>query len=121
MTLFMIPYKQGDIVLLPFPFTDFSSFKQRPALIISSDDFNFSQQDVIVVAISSHFPSKLGKNDFVIGEKNLTGSGLPKISLVKLGKIITIDQRLIRKSIGKLQKNEFKKIIGKIKEIFSLD
>mgnify|MGYP001569164926 CR=1 FL=1 len=117
----MIPYRQGDIVLLPFPFTDFSSFKQRPALVISSDDFNFSQNDIVVVAISSHIPSKFGKNDFLIGKENPEKFGLPKTSLIKLGKIITVDQRLVRKSIGKLPKNEFKKIVKKIQEILGLE
>lgn len=116
----MIPYKQGDIVLLPFPFTDFSSFKQRPALVISSNNFNFSQDDIIVVAVTSHMPSRLRKNEFIIGKNNPEKFGLPKLSLVKLGKIITIDQRLVRKTIGKLSKSEIKKITHKIKEIITV-
>jgi len=48
----MTPYKCGDVVLLPFPFTDLSTSKQRPALIISSDWYNDNRNDVIVVAIT---------------------------------------------------------------------
>jgi mRNA-degrading endonuclease toxin of MazEF toxin-antitoxin module len=49
----MTVYRQGDVVLIPFPFTDFSTFKQRPAVVISSNGFNRIHQDVIVVAITS--------------------------------------------------------------------
>jgi mRNA interferase MazF len=50
----MTRYRQGDIILVPFPFTDFSTFKQRPALVISSSRFNRSQNDLLIAAISSH-------------------------------------------------------------------
>jgi mRNA-degrading endonuclease toxin of MazEF toxin-antitoxin module len=45
-------HKQGDIVLIPVPFTDLSNKKQRPVLIISNDDYNQMTDDVLVVAIN---------------------------------------------------------------------
>lgn len=46
-------YRRGDIVLVSFPFTDLSSSKRRPALVISPDGFNDQSQDVVLVAITS--------------------------------------------------------------------
>ena len=46
-------YRRGDIVLVPFPFTDLSSTKKRPALVVSPDRFNAHAQDVVLVAITS--------------------------------------------------------------------
>lgn len=46
-------YKCGDIVLVPFPFTDLSSSKRRPAQVISSDSFNDQMQDVVLAAITA--------------------------------------------------------------------
>lgn len=56
MTLMMrfgMMYKQGDIVLLPVPFSDLTNRKQRPVLIISSDSYNDGTDDIVVVAITS--------------------------------------------------------------------
>jgi mRNA interferase MazF len=46
-------YKQGDILLIPFPYSDSTAIKQRPVLVISNSHYNESQQDIIVAAITS--------------------------------------------------------------------
>jgi mRNA interferase MazF len=46
-------FKRGDIILVMFPFTDLSSAKQRPALVVSSDALNAASDDVLVAAITS--------------------------------------------------------------------
>lgn len=113
----MTQYRAGHIVLLPFPFTDFSSFKQRPALVISSSAFNRSSSDVIVIAITSHIPETLERRDFVLSKSEQEKSGLLKHSLVKVGKIITIDKRLIRKTLGQLSEKTLKIILSRIEKI----
>ena len=45
----------GDIVLVPFPFTDQSRSKQRPAVVVSNSAYNASKPDVVVMAITSQF------------------------------------------------------------------
>ena len=47
-------YRQGDIVLVSLPFTDLTSSKRRPALIISPDSFNAAGEDLVLAAITSH-------------------------------------------------------------------
>ena len=66
-------YKRGDIVLVPFPFTDLSSSKRRPALVVSPDWFNSSNQDLVLVAITSQIGDDprsvlLDEADFVGGK-----------------------------------------------------
>jgi mRNA interferase MazF len=46
--------KHGDIVLIPIPFTDRSSQKQRPVIVISNDEYTFTAPDLVVVAITSN-------------------------------------------------------------------
>ena len=60
----MTPCKLGDVVLLPFPFTDLTTTKQRPAVVISGKTFNTTHPDVIVAAITSQMPSALSPDDY---------------------------------------------------------
>jgi mRNA interferase MazF len=48
----MMP-NQGDIVLIPIPFTDLSSRKRRPLIVISNNDYNRKTPDIVVVAMTS--------------------------------------------------------------------
>jgi mRNA interferase MazF len=46
-------YEFGDIVLVPFPFTDQSTTKQRPAVLISSAAYQRERPDLIILAVTS--------------------------------------------------------------------
>jgi mRNA interferase MazF len=49
----MTTYKFGDVVLVPFPFTDQTTTKKRPTIVVSSQDYNSARPDLIVIAVSS--------------------------------------------------------------------
>ena len=49
----MTRYKPGDLVLVRFPFTDYSILKKRPALVLSASKFTAQQGDVVVMALTS--------------------------------------------------------------------
>ena len=102
--------RRGDVVLIPFPFTDLSTFKQRPALVLSSDEFNAGSQDVITAAITSHLSHHALAGDFTLREQDLRAGGLPRASTVRLGKIVTLDKRLIRKKLGCLPEHTVREI-----------
>src|SRR5437899_226633 len=93
-------YKRGDVVLIPFPFTDLTSSKRRPALIISSEAFNNTHDDVIVIGVTSQIPTRFGDDEFLIPIGALAAAGLPKASLVKLSKVVTLHQHLVVKRLG---------------------
>ena len=96
------PVKRGDIVLVPFPFTDLTTTKQRPGLIISSDAFNASHDDVVLLAVTSQIPASIDADEFLIPAGELAACGLPKPSLVRLMKVFTLHQRLVIKRRGAL-------------------
>lgn len=107
----MMNYKRGDIVLVPFPFTDLTTIKQRPALIISASKFNSAQEDVIVVAITSNITGRRGKYEYHITGKEREAAGLPKDGHIRCSKIITMDQRLIRRKLGTLSQTTVDQIV----------
>jgi mRNA interferase MazF len=55
----MITYNFGDVLLVPFPFTDQTSTKKRPTAVISSDTYNQQKLDLIIIAITSQSNSEL--------------------------------------------------------------
>ena len=99
-------YKKWDIVLVPFPFTDLSAVKKRPALIISSNEYN-EYQDVVVAFVTSNLATQQRMGDYKIREWEK--SNLPKPSMIRM-KFATIDKSIILKTLGRLPEkdsNEF--------------
>ncbi len=115
----MTIYRQGAVVLLPFPFTDLTTAKQRPALIPSAEAFNVRQRDVVVLAITSQIPPAPNPEDYRLSSVDLRTAGLPKPSIVKCGKLLTIDQRLIRKALGQLPPSAVQEIKQRVSAILS--
>lgn len=94
----MIPYKKWDIILVPFPFTDLSTIKKRPALIISPDSYN-DGLDFVIAFITSKIDAKERLGDYQI--KYWQKANLPKPSMLRM-KFATIDKRIIVKKLGSL-------------------
>lgn len=104
---------KGDIVLIPFPFTDLSGNKNRPAIIlIVSDD------DVTVCFITTQL-KRQSENDISIQPSEV--NGLKKPSLIRLKKIATIDKDLVIGRLGTLEKKYIISINNNLKRIFKLE
>jgi len=93
-------YDFGDVVLVRFPFTSQATFKQRPAVVVSSRTYNDSKPDVIIMAITSQLRSAPGFGEVWIGGWQV--ANLLKPSAIK-PVIATIEQNLVIKQIGSLQ------------------
>ena len=115
----MTKYKQGDVVLIPFPFTDLSTVKQRPAVIVSSTAYNNAHQDVIICAITSRIPTHIEEFDHKLSDIDIVSAGLLKNSLIKCDKVITLDRRLIRKTLGHIPGPVLRELIYKFTNIFN--
>lgn len=116
-TQFTTPYERGDVVLVAFPFTDLTTTKKRPAVVISPDSFNSLNQDLILAAItaqpgSARFSLRINSKDFANG-------GLPKPSRVRLVKVFTIHSALIVKRIGTLNSEKIREILTALRGLYS--
>ena len=90
--------KPFDVVVVPFPFTDRTASKRRPALVMSSAAFNSASQHSVLAMITSAEQSRW-PGDLPISD--LGSAGLASDCLVRL-KIFTLDQRLIVRRAGAL-------------------
>lgn len=91
----------GDVVLVPFPFTDQTTGKRRPAIVVSSDAYHRERSDVIVVAVTSRISRPTVNTGDVLIEA-WREAGLLKPSLIK-PVFTTIEQGLILRRLGALQ------------------
>jgi mRNA interferase MazF len=89
----------GDVVLVPFPFTDQSAVKRRPAVVISGERYNRDRPDLIIMAVTSQtrVPGLHGDIE-VTGWRN---AGLLKPSAIK-PVIATVEQSLVVRRLGRL-------------------
>ncbi len=111
-------YKRGDVVLVPFPFTDLSAVKQRPAVVLSPDAFNANNSDAVLAAITSHVPAKLSEYELAIAANELAACGLPKPSVVKASKLVTLHQAIIRRKIGAMPLPTVARILEQSRKLF---
>lgn len=113
-------FKKGVIVLVPFPFTDLSANKVRPALIVSNN--LFCENNVVVVFISSKTEKNPQKTDFIIrnSDKNFTRTGLKMDSIIRINKIATLDKKIVLGELGNITKQMQKEIDERLKLLFDL-
>lgn len=94
--------RRGTVVLTPFPFTDLTGSRVRPAVIVSRSDR--PGDDVILAFISSVPPQTLLKTDLLIeaSHPDFPTTGLKVRSVIKCDKLATVERRILLGEIGQL-------------------
>ncbi len=105
--------KTGDIVLVPFPFSELNDIKVRPAVVISTTKDKF--EDLIVSAISSVIPDLISPNEIVIEVSSV--NNLRSKSIIKVDRIVTIKKESVITKIGNLSELELKNFITVFKNL----
>ena len=94
--------KTGNIILVPFPFSELTDIKVRPAVVISTTKDKY--EDVIVSAISSVIPDSISANEIIIESNSI--NNLRVKSVLKVDRIVTIKKESVIAMIGSLSENE---------------
>lgn len=105
--------KTGDIVLIPFPFAEFTNRKVRPASVVCETKDEY--KDLVLCAISSVVSSKLNANEMLLSIDKI--NGLRKDSILKIDRIVTAKERDIIARIGKLNDSDLKQFKEKFKNL----
>lgn len=103
---------KGDVVVLPFPFSDLSSSKRRPALVVA----NLIGEDLILCQITSE--SRTDKYSIILEEKDFNEGSLNQISMIRPNKLFTADLSIILYKIGNLKELKIKDVENKLVQIF---
>lgn len=110
-------YKQGDIILVPFPFNDnLTTTKKRPAVIISKDSLNKRRY------IVSKITSVLDKSNFGLPIYKMdVNFELDKPSQVLTNEIFTVSESIIIKKIGAMKRDAMIRLTDIIKDNFEIE
>jgi len=104
----------GDIIVVPFPFTDLSDSRRRPALVLS----NLEGDDVVICEITT----VMRKDSYFVSleNKDLESGKLKTPSIIRLNRIVTIHKNRILYTFGKIKDSKLQEVLAKVKIVFNL-
>ena len=107
----MVKFVKGDVVVVPFPFSDLTQAKRRPVLVIVTLEGN----DLILCQITS----QAIKDNYAISldDKDFETGSLKQISNVRPNRIFTADSHIVLYKIGNLKIEKLNEVIEKVVEI----
>ncbi len=107
----MAKFVKGDVVVVPFPFSDLTQAKRRPALVISK----LEGDDLILCQITSQFI----KDNYAISltDKDFAKGSLKQQSNIRPNRIFTADNHIVLYKVGSLKTEKLNEVIEKIVEI----
>lgn len=108
-------YNQRDLVLIPIPFTDLTSHKVRPAIVISNNQYNQKSQDLLVVGVTSVVKDE--PYSIPLTNAEMEEGTLPLPSRVRCDKIYLLQNKNIIRKYGKIKKLVHENINQHIKKL----
>jgi mRNA interferase MazF len=93
----------GDVILVPFPFTDQSTTKRRPAVVVSSDTYHRERPDLVILAVTSQVRPAAGLGEVAVAKWK--EAGLLKPSVLK-PVLATIERSLVLRKLGRLEEED---------------
>ena len=106
---------QGDILLVPIPFTDLSSQNRRPVIVVSNNAYNQKTTDLVVVAMTSN-PVEADYS-FTISSDDLEKGTLNHPGKVRVDKIYTISKSIIVKTFGRVNAKVLERIRNELQAL----
>jgi len=105
-------FVKGDVVVLPFPYTNFSSVKKRPAVVIAT----LKGDNVILAQITTN--QRNDEDSISLTRKDFSSGFLSSDSFIMASLIFTADSSRIKYKAGKLKPEKIKEVQNKLCEVF---
>jgi len=100
----MEEFVKGDIVVVPFPFSDLSSIKRRPALVLIS----LLGPDIVLCQITSK--QRIDDYSIELSNEDFAQGGLDRVSYLRIDRIFTAEKSIVLRKAGKLKNDKMAKI-----------
>lgn len=112
-----MPYRKGDVILVPVDFTDRSGVKLRPAVVVSGDDYNQQTPDIVIASITGNLAALPHPGDHRLADWNAAGLLRPSLAQSKLA---TIERTLIKRTLGRLTATDLAALEQGLREALDL-
>ncbi len=103
--------------MIPFPFTDLSGRKRRPAPVVSPE--GFSAEDLILCAVTSQIPEKLSEREVILKAKDMVNERLPKRIMIKVSKLFTMHRSLVAVRFGAVKEGKLLEVLDELRALFT--
>lgn len=110
-------YQRGDVLLVPFPFSDLSATKVRPAVVISSRQYHTTQPDILLAAITSKVSAATDPLDYTLSDWRAVGLRYPSAFKPVL---FTLEPGRVIHRVGKLSTADLAEIDGRLRLALNL-
>lgn len=110
-------FQRGDVVLIPFPFTDLSAAKTRPAVVVSSDLYHQARPELLLAYVSSQVSKAHPILDYLLLE--WTAAGLARPSFVR-PKVAAIEPAMVAHQVGRLSARDLFEVDRRLRRAMAL-
>jgi mRNA interferase MazF len=100
-------FERGDLLLVPFPFTDLSAVKRRPVLAVTAAD---SYGDFIAIPVTSRPQAEHG---LAIAAADLLTGTLPAASWIRTNRVVTLNASVVVKKVGRISEGTVAAAVGR--------
>jgi mRNA interferase MazF len=108
-------FQFGDVVLVPFPFTDQSTTKQRPGVVVSNTAYHRARRDLILMAVTSQLRGSGAFGELVV--EDWQAAKLIRPSAIK-PVLATLEQTLVIKKLGRLSADDRQRLRETVTTLF---
>lgn len=110
-------FQRGDVVLVPFPFSDLSTTKVRPAVVVSGSLYHATERDLILSAITSKITAMTGPLDYVLNDWQAANLRYPSALKPVL---FTLDPVRVLHRIGALTPSDLAEVDRRLRRALEL-
>jgi mRNA interferase MazF len=111
--------QRGEIVLVPFPYSDLRGMKRRPACVVSASDYH-AGPDVVVAMVTSQTRrlEHPGLGDVIVGRWRTAGLWAP--STIRTGRLLVLERRLLETTLGTIDSSTAAEVDDALRSVFAL-
>ena len=107
-------FEFGDIVLVPFPFTNQTASKKRPAVVVSNPSFDSRRPDLILMAVTSQVRTPLPTGEALLRAWSAAGLLKPPVAKPVL---MTVEKSLVLRRLGRLETRDRQAVAAILQKI----